>query len=200
MREISPARNLTANEYFDVVATAKVREFISKIRQQKALGTRPIPSSALIDRSSVLTPENRRTLLDAVAALVDENLTGRSDMCLQFAELLCLGLKHLNLPARWTTGTAIYFEPSGRKIWEWPHAWVRVGAEVIDGNTDILFENPAVPPTVTAFPYWGPIHETPRDRKLREKNKRHLDSDEDVTTIWWPEFRAWIDRSICPSP
>jgi hypothetical protein len=33
----------------------------------------------------------------------------------------------------------------GREIFRWEHVWVRVGAEVIDGNVDSLFENPMVP-------------------------------------------------------
>jgi hypothetical protein len=48
-------------------------------------------------------------LLDAIAALVDENLGGRSDMCQQFADLLNRALTHLNFPSRPVVGWAIYF-------------------------------------------------------------------------------------------
>jgi hypothetical protein len=83
--------------------------------------------------------------LDKVAALVDENLCGRSEMCQQFAELLHLALSYLRLPSRPVVGLAIYFAANGREIHRWKHAWVRVGEEAIDGNVDCLSENPTVP-------------------------------------------------------
>ena len=140
----------------------------------------------------MLDPKTRADLLDSIAALVDENLSGRSDMCRQFADLLQRALAHLRLPARPVLGTAIYFS-NRREVFRWEHAWVRVGSEVIDGNVDSLYENPMVPPEVTVAPYWGPITNTPADRRLRQDKKRSLPADSDVAQIWWPELRARID-------
>ena len=50
----------------------------------------------------------RKPLLDKVAALVDENLCGRSEMCQQFAELLDLALSYLRLPSRPVVGLAMW--------------------------------------------------------------------------------------------
>ncbi len=133
--------------------------------------------------------------MDAVAALVDENLFGRSEMCIQFAALLQRALAHLGLPARTVVGWAIYYS-DGHEIFRWKHAWVRVGREVIDGNVDSLFENPTVPPAVNVAPYWGSISETPADRRLREDHGRALPADNDVSDIWWPELRASLDQML----
>jgi hypothetical protein len=116
----------------------------------------------------------RDKLLDAVAALVDENYGGRSEMCLQFASLLHRSLDHLKFPSRSAVGWAMYFGPNGEELFRWRHAWVRVGEEVIDGNVDCLGENPVVPKNVSVAPYWGPISEVPSDRRLRGDNLLHL--------------------------
>ena len=42
---------------------------------------------------------------------------------------------------------------------------------MIDGNVDSLVENPMVPSSVNVAPYWGPITETPADRRSREKKQ-----------------------------
>jgi hypothetical protein len=73
--------------------------------------------------------------------------------------------------------------------------WVRVGQEVIDGNTDCLFENPLVPKTFAAAPYWGPFKETP-GRRLREEHGTALPADSDVSDIWWPELKDWLDSDF----
>ncbi|MFQ5925908.1 MAG: hypothetical protein ACE5MH_00545, partial [Terriglobia bacterium] len=143
----------------------------------------------------LLTRELRAKLLDAVAELVDENLFGRSEMCIQFADLLHRALRHLHLPARPVVGQAIYYS-GGQEIFRWQHTWVRVGKEVIDGNVDSLFENPVVPAAVNVAPYWGPIEKIPRDRRIREEHGRELPPDKDVSTIWWPELRAWLDKTL----
>jgi hypothetical protein len=165
------------------------------IRQQKDCGSRPKPSASLIDCSSLLTPPERAAILDKVASLVDENLSGRSDMCLQFSELLSKSLSHLRLSARPILGTAIYYDSSGKEIFRWKHAWVRVGKELIDGNVDCLFENPMVPSSVNVKPYWGPVSDTPADRRLRPKDGALLRPDTDVSRIWWPEMRGWLDQT-----
>jgi hypothetical protein len=116
-------------------------------------------------------------------------------MCLQFASLLTLALSHLEFPARAVAGVATYYDAAGRQIFQWDHAWVRVGEEVIDGNVDCLAENPFVPSAVNVAPYWGPIKKTPADRKLKASQGATLPGDTDVDNIWWPELRAWLDQS-----
>jgi hypothetical protein len=143
----------------------------------------------------LLSAQVRHRLLDKVAYLVDENIFGRSEMCMQFADLLRLALTHLKLDARAAIGTTIYYS-GGREIFRWSHAWVRVGVEVIDGNVDSLVENPAVPSAVRVAPYWGPITGTPSDRKLREDHGKRLPPDSDVSNIWWSELRIWLDENV----
>lgn len=194
MREISPCSNVGVEEFL-LHVPAFARALVARIREQKREGTRPLPSVVTIDRSALLVAEKRHALLDRVAALVDENLVGRAEMCLQFANLLAKGLIHLGLSARAVVGEAIYSDATGAELFRWRHAWVRVGDEVIDGNVDILAENPMVPPSVRVFPYWGPIRETPGDRHLREQRGERLSPDEDVDGIWWPELRQWLDNA-----
>jgi len=199
MREISPAVNATVEEYLEIVPT-KVRNLIETVRQEKAAGQRIRPSSVLTDRSQILDADTRAALLDEVARLVDESLTGRADMCMQFADLLSRALSHMGLPARAALGKALYFS-GNQKLFEWDHAWVRVEDEVVDGNVDILDENPVAPDSMNVAPYWGPIRETPSDRKLREDRTIALEPDQDVLETWWPELRKWIeDRQMenCP--
>jgi len=171
MREISPAENMSADEFFEL-APPEIQEVVARIRWEKKNKTRPCPSAILIDQSKLLTKEFRKKLLDEIAELVDQNLCGRSEMCMQFADLLHRALKHLQLPARAVIGKAIYFS-AGQEVFRWEHAWVCVDSEVIDGNVDSLFENPKVPSVVDIAPYWGPIAKTPADRRLRQ-NARTL--------------------------
>jgi len=192
MREISPAENLTVDKCLDLYPP-DVHARVNELRCQKAAGLRRCPSVTLIDRSQLLVHEARATLLDQVALLVDENLFGRAEMCMQFADLLERALRHLGLPARSTVGSAVYYF-DGREVFHWKHAWVRVGCEVVDGNVDVLDENPAVPAVVKIAPYWGPINETPQDRRLREDKALRLPADIDVSETWWPELRAWLDE------
>ena len=193
MREISPA-NIPC-DLFLRFAPKSAKEVAKRIRAQKREGTRPMPSSSLKDPSALLTRAQRVEILDTVAALVDENLFGRSEMCIQFADLLQRALAHLELPARAVIGTAIYYA-KGKEVFRWAHAWVRVDKEVIDGNVDSMVENPLVPATVTVAPYWGPIASLPSDRRLREEHGEVLPPDSDVADIWWPELRAWLDQEF----
>lgn len=194
-REISPAVNATADNYLKTLPTA-YQAIITTIRNQKAADTRPWPSSTLLDRSTLLTPATRARLLDAVAGLVDENLSGRSDMCQQFAELLHRALNHLGFPSRAVAGWAIYYGPTGQEIHRWKHAWVRIGDEVVDGNVDSLGENPLVPKTVSVAPYWGPVAQIPSDRRLREDRNATLPGDGDVDNIWWPDLKHLLENEV----
>lgn len=201
MREISPAQNLSAEEYLAHLSPP-FRALVLDIRAQKKAGQRPRPSTGLVDRSTLLTSERRRQIVHAVATLVDENLTGRADMCLQFAMLLQRGLAHLGLPARLVLGNGIY-PVDDRQVFRWRHAWVRVGPEVIDGNVDAVVENPAVPRAavaVVAVPYWGPITKTPPGRRFQERQREQQPPDEDVEATWWPDLRARLDAPVSAAP
>jgi hypothetical protein len=195
MREISPAINVSADEYLRTLPS-QIRELIEEIRRAKRADQRRKPSTTIVDHSMLLSGAHRSKLLDTVAMLVDENLAGRSDMCLQFADLLYRAFVHLNFPARPALGLAIYFAPNGEELFRWNHAWVRIGDEVIDGNVDSLFENPLVPKTVSIAPYWGPIAQIPNDRRLRQDHGLILPPDTDVSDIWWPELKDWLDTEF----
>jgi hypothetical protein len=193
-REISPAVNASADEYVSLLPPP-LQGLISRIRAQKESDSRTRPSASLIDKSAMLTPEKRAALLDKVAELVDENVGGRSDMCLQFAGLLNLGLRHLGFNSFAVTGTATYLSAKGKRIHAWKHAWVRVGRELIDGNTDSIAENPVVPTRVSAAPYWGPIQDLPAQRLL-EQDGFQVDDDPDVKGVWWPDLKDWLEKDF----
>jgi len=192
MREISPAVGVSVDDYLKLMPDA-MKRIVMEIRRQKQSGERLVPSTSLIDNSKMLTADSRRKLLDKIATLVDENYAGRSEMCQQFADLLHRALSHLQFPSRGVAGTAIYYDSNGNEVFRWKHAWVRIGEEVIDGNVDILAENPVVPKEVRVSPYWGPIAAVPADRRLREEHGAHLPADVDVDETWWPELKAWLD-------
>jgi hypothetical protein len=194
MREISPGVGVSVDEYLQLVPA--IKPLVLAIRRQKETGGRQRPSTSLIDHSQLETKDFRGKLLDKVAALVDENYVGRSEMCQQFADLLHRALTHLQHSSRGVMGTAIYFDARGKEIFRWQHAWVRVGQETIDGNVDCLSENPAVPAQVRVSPYWGPVSQIPRDRRLREHHGTPLPVDVDVDEIWWPELKTWINESL----
>lgn len=198
MREISPAENRSVDDVLKL-ATPEMRQFVSRIREEKMLGTRPRPSHTLIDRSNLLNASGRRCILDRVANLVDENLFGRAEMCMQFADLLQRALAYLSLPSRSVRGKAIYYS-AGKEIFRWDHVWVRIGGEVVDGNVDSLSENPLVPLVVKVLPYWGPIVDIPSDRRLREDQGQRLPADKDVSETWWPELHAWLEANTSPLP
>jgi hypothetical protein len=191
-REISPALNASVDEYFSKMPPP-IQGIISVIRAEKDNDARPLPSVRLVDRSALLTPAKRAALLDFVASLVDENLTGRSDMCLQYALLIHMALKHLGITNRAVRGEAIYYADNGEEVFRWQHGWVRAGSEVIDGNTDSITENIMVPQDIKVDPYWGPIKGIP-GRKLVEIDSP--DSDPDITNTWWRDLEAWLQGAF----
>ena len=67
----------------------------------------------------MLTAGKRAALLDKVAEMVDENLSGRSEMCLQFAELLNLALRHLGFNSFAVLGTATYLNAKEKRVFQW---------------------------------------------------------------------------------
>lgn len=188
MREISPAVGIDVDNFISNHTTNIQKNFIIKIREQKEEGKRTRPSTLLLDKSEILTPDIRARLLDEIADLVDENLFGRSDMCIQFAELLSLALNYLKIDARLVLGIAIYYE-GVKEIFRWKHAWVRTKDEIIDGNVDSVEENPLVPLIVKIAPYWGKLKELPKDRVLQENRNYPFKADEDVANIWWPDLQ-----------
>ena len=133
----------------------------------------------------MLTPESRMKLLDRIAALVDENYAGRSEMCQQFADLLLRALTYTQFPSRGVMGTAIYYDAKGKELFRWNHAWVRVGEEVIDGNVDSPGENPLVPNQLRVTPYWGPITPSFQRASKAWHRSRALPKDRRITTLGW---------------
>ena len=194
MREISLAVGMSVDEFIEFAP--EIKPLVAEIRRQKRDGERTRPSAKLIDKSSLLNEMHRKRLLDRIAALVEENNAGRSEMCQQFAILLDRALKHLQFPSRTVLGTSVYYAPDGRELFRWSHAWVRIGEEVIDANVDCLHQNPLIPGTVRPSAYWGPIQKTPKDRLLREGHGSALPLDVDVDEIWWPELQVWLDKDF----
>ena len=191
MREVSPNHGISPEDFLKF-APPELCSIVTKIREQKLARRRQVPSVTLIDHSNILSSVDRAKLIDKIALMVDENLCGRSEMCIQFALLLDRSLQHLGWHSRSVAGTAIYFS-QGREIFRWDHAWVRVDEEVIDANVDILEENPCIPQAVRVDPYWGPIKTIPQDRRLRENHGQGLPTDTDVEQIWWPDLKDFLD-------
>jgi hypothetical protein len=193
-REISPSLNMSVEDYVSVMPPL-IKGIISRIRAEKESGIRRKPSAFLIDKSAMLTPAKRAALLDKVASLVDENVAGRSDMCLQFAALLNLALRHVGFESYAVTGIATYFSAKGRRIHSWRHGWVRFRKEVVDGNTDSIPENIKIPKGVNVDPYWGPLQDIPA-RRLDQDQGGHVEDDADVMGIWWPDLKDWLDTDF----
>lgn len=160
------------------------------IEEQKRSGTRPLPSGSLLSIGDKPVLEDRNFLIDTCAKLVDENWCGRSEMCIYFAVLLRHGLNFLGIPAEVNVGKATYIDhnnPDSR--FEWDHAWVVSEGQLIDGNIDSMIENPMIPEGIASAPYWGPIENTPSDRKLY--SSRILDSSHDVIELDEQEIIMW---------
>jgi hypothetical protein len=105
---------MSVDEYMNLAP--EIRPLITEIRRQKEAGERLRPSATLVDRSRMLTQESRMKLLNKIAALVDENYAGRSEMCQQFADLLYRALTHMQFPSRRVMGTAIYCDAKGEEL------------------------------------------------------------------------------------
>lgn len=193
MREISPSINYSVEEFFEQLSLSS-RKIVKKIREEKIKGLRPLPSEKLIDCSTVLNSDFRKKLLNKVAMYVDENFAGRSEMCSQFASLMSLSLRNIGIQSREVFGKSHYYQ-NGKEVFVWEHAWVRIGKEVIDGNVDILYENPVFPSSIEVSPYWGVIDQVPNDRKLVENKTIIYPHDEDVNKIWWPELHQWLKEN-----
>lgn len=191
-REILPVEGVSANEYIEMITSGspEAARFLRSIRVAKKNGTRPVPSSRLWI-GNVSSPDKAvcNQLVDKVASLVDENLFGRSEMCLQFASLLARALTELNVPAVAVTGQAKYKRMNG-EWFAWTHAWVRYGDVLVDANVDTMGENPAVPDDLDPAPFWGTLAECPADRVF-DAAPEILASDSD-TEFWWPDLLAML--------
>jgi hypothetical protein len=166
----------------------RAQQILVRLTNEKLLGTRPLPSSTLISIGNHPALPTRRFLLDACARLVDRDLFGRSELCVQFAILLRSALKTLGDRASVERGVASY--RGSRSMFEWRHAWVRTaGGDIVDGNIDSIVENPYVPDDVRPHPYWGPAASTPSDRTLLKESEL-LPADEPSEPDWNNLF-AW---------
>lgn len=194
MREISPAENVSVEDFFNMLSE-EGKKVVENIRAQKKGGLRPKPSSTMIDDSNILNRESRTIIIDKVAELVDENLAGRSEMCIQFADLVQKALTHLQISSEAIIGDATYYY-EGKKVFNWQHAWVIVENEIVDCNVDSTYENPCVPAILKIKPYWGPITKTPKDRILRKNILYEFPFSEDVENIWWPELKEYLDNKF----
>jgi len=155
-----------------------------------------MPSQSLNEGpSGNFSVEFRRALADKVAALVDENITGRSDMCMQYAALMALALEHLDVKATAMVGQATYM---GAKRFTWDHSWVETeNGDIIDCNVDSVVENPAILNAWSVPAWWGAASSLPSDRKLQSRGSLTAQKlrDPDVEAVWWPDLRTWIDEN-----
>jgi hypothetical protein len=136
---------------------------LERVLKEKKEGTRRLPSSTLISNGDLPAIEDRKFLIDACARLVDENWSGRSDMCIYFAALLRHGLGLLGYQSVVQVGKAKYSMDG--ETYEWDHSWVRTECnDIIDGNIDSIVESPFVPDAIKPQPYWGQIDGLPADR------------------------------------
>jgi len=193
-REISPAVNATVEEYTQSLFGLAAAPMIRRMRQEKVAGIRPRPSQHLHSTGDSPNLPTRRKLLDKVAALVDENASGRSDMCRQFAVLMKRALVEMGFDAKSFGGRARYNDPDGGgRPWEWNHAWVQYGdpAVVVDGNVDTMNENPLVPFSSSPTSYWGPAGQHP-DRSFMNGTPGYDPGDSDIDQIWWPDLKQWL--------
>lgn len=199
MREVSSVTGMSVDECFQQ-CDEFLKPLVLSIRAQKKAGKRPRPSAALLGISKTFTSAQRKQLLDKIALLVDENWSGRADMCKQFAYLLSRALKNRGFTeVAVVSGKATYLDKSGKELYTWEHCWVRVNDDLIDGNADALAENPYIPRGLHVKPYWGEFTQLPQDRKLDEHLRGETEADSDVDNIWWPELENWIEQK-CSIP
>jgi transglutaminase superfamily protein len=191
--EVSPAANATVDEFIAMLVDAgesDILERLRRLRSAKAHGLRLMPSARLISTGDSPDVETRRRFVDTVAVLVDENLFGRSEMCIQFAALLARALRGLGISAEARMGRARYRRPD-RAWFEWDHAWVVYDDQIVDGNVDSMSENPRVDAGVDPSPFWGPVAALPDDRQIELRRFRRAFEDEDVRA-WWPRLQAGL--------
>jgi len=198
--EVSPKRNLSADEYVRQVVIPTGGQPLAelrRIRQEKAQGKRPLPSERMIGEASFPSREVQLKLVDKVAELVDENVFGRSEMCLQFAALLAKALTLLGCDATAKRGTALYRKLGG-DWFTWDHAWVEYGECVVDANVDSMRENPLVDKDVDPASFWGQRDRIPDDRRFEFASATSWPGDED-SEYWWPRLEEWLRTEVSRS-
>lgn len=172
----------------------EVFEKIIEIDRQKEENSRPKPSQQIFDKSNLLSVEKRKSIIDISAKYIDENWSGRSDMCLQFAILVKNILKKEGIKSRIIEGDAKYYYQDSD--FSWNHYWlVTENSELIDCNIDSLPENPYCPKGLIPKNYWGPLNSIPDDRGYSEK-KEFTDKDEELLEKHDEESFIWKMKSI----
>ena len=194
--EVSPVVGISADEYVKrlVAQKAPSLSLLRRIREEKARAVRPRPSAHLIGEAIRPPRELRARLLDKVADLVDENVFGRSEMCLHFATLLAKALRLQGITAESKKGRARYIKLDGQWF-TWDHAWVEYDDCVVDGNVDTMRENPLVDNGVDPPPFWGRSDEIPDNRQYDFSSCVPWDGDEDVEA-WWPLLAEWLPDEL----
>ncbi len=163
---------------------------LSTIETQKRKGCRPRPSEQLINLGIQPDIATRTFLLDKCGELVDENWCGRSEMCVYFAVLLRHAFNQLGIDANVTLGKAKYC--CNGVEFQWDHAWVISGNDLIDGNVDSMIENPMIPSGIIPKNYWGPVDSIPNDRSFYPS--RILDNSQDTVELNEQEILTWKIR------
>ena len=192
-REILPIEGVSSKDLFNSLPSV-IQKKVLIIREEKGNDIRTLPTGSLIDKSELLDKEKRNKLLNKVAKLVDENIFGRSEMCMQFACLLAKWLQHLGIKAKYEDWNCEYFN-NWKKIFEWNHAWVRVWKEIIDWNIDSSIENPLFPENLKIQSYWWPMNQAPSDRRFH-KNHNCDFNDTDIEKHWWPDLKKWLNENF----
>jgi len=104
--------------------------------------------------------------------------------------LLRRGLMLFGIRSEVEIGKTQYNGSSGQRF-ELDHAWIRTESDdIVDGNIDVLAENPYAPNGLEPHAYWGPRELLPSDRvfsKTGELNPDREDFELDMEDIrrWW---------------
>lgn len=194
--EVSPVEGMSADEYVArlVAAQDPTLALLRRIRREKARAARPRPSTRMLGEMTLPELELRTRLLDKIAELVDENVFGRSEMCLQFAALLARALVFLGIAAEAKRGKASYRKPNG-EWFTWDHAWVEYDECVVDGNVDTMRENPVVHQGVDPPPFWGRRDGIPEGRQYDFASSTSWPGDQD-SEVWWPRLHEWLNVEV----
>lgn len=185
------ARSFVQQE-FQKVDVKRELKMLSKIFEERKRGIRPKPSEHVYLKTSQVSDKIRKAYIDVVAEIVDNQLTGRSTMCVYFAILLGDLLKKMNINTKVITGKTTYWSSDKKDKFVWDHAWVEIDNEIIDCNVDSMSENPKVPDSIRPINYWGLKNSLPKDRLFipdREIDEDWIKKDTDVEAL-----RKWREQ------
>lgn len=139
-----------------------------RVRQDIEQGNRPWPYENLILFPSSLPNDTKIELLNLIAVVCERmgGVEGRSSQGVPFALLVQHALRaNLAMDSKVMAGDATY-QHNGLKF-SFCHAWVQTfEGEIIDGNVDVLADNPSAPDGLHVPAYWGPLSTLPGDRVL----------------------------------